>query len=321
MAGVISAEASFSIPRLRIRRPGIVLSRSDGVDPLQRWVAWGAMLTASVVPMIFSHSTGHGPPYSVPVAQALVLVVAAVSVSRSRRLSPLTRFLFTLAILRLGWSVIAPMLGESAPIQRFATELGLGGKIFISRVLNVTGALLLLATFIGRNFSRDDLFLHVGQLDAPAQPEPILWFRKAIPWTRFGPQLLVIFGLGLTTFLFISLRPDFGHPSHPWQLLPWALATAALNAANEEFQFRCVPLAHLRNVLPVRETLWLTAIFFGLAHYFGQPSGPIGIVMATIAGWIWAKSLVETRGVGWAFGIHMLQDVVIFYFLAMSTKT
>jgi hypothetical protein len=30
--------------------------------------------------------------------------------------------------------------------------------------------------------------------------------------------------------------------------------------------------------------------------------------------------MVETRGVGWAFGIHMLQDVVIFYFLAMSMK-
>jgi len=52
------------------------MSRSDGVDPLQRWIAWGAMLTASVVPMIFSHSTGHGPPYSVPAAQALVLAVA-----------------------------------------------------------------------------------------------------------------------------------------------------------------------------------------------------------------------------------------------------
>jgi membrane protease YdiL (CAAX protease family) len=321
MAGVISAEASFTIPRLRIRRPGIVLSRSDGVDPLQRWVAWGAMLIASVVPMIFTHSTGRGPPYSVPVAQALVLVVAAVIASRSSRLSPLTRFLFTLAILRLGWSVIAPMLGESAPIQSFAAGMALGPKIFIARLLNVVGAFLMLTTFIGRDFNRDDLFLRVGQLDAPAQPEPILWFRKAIPWTRFGPQLLVIFGLGLTTFLFISLRPDFGHPSHPWQLLPWALVTAALNAANEEFQFRCVPLAHLRNVLPVRETLWLTAIFFGLAHYFGQPSGTIGIGMATIAGWIWAKSMVETRGAGWAFGTHMFQDVVIFYFLAMSMKT
>jgi len=321
MAGLISVEASFPIAKLRIRRPGIVVSRSDGVDPLRRWIAWGAMLTASVVPMIFSHPTGHGPPYSVPATQTLVLAVAAIIVSRSRRLSPLTGFLFTLAILRLGWSVIAPMLGEWAPIQSFAAEMGLGPKIFLSRLLNVAGAPLILTTFIGRNFGTDDLFLRVGQLDAPAQPEPILWFRKAIPWTRFGPQLLVIFGLGLTTFLFISLRPDFGHPSHPWQLLPWALATAALNAANEEFQFRCVPLAHLRNVLPVREALWLTAIFFGLAHYFGQPSGPIGIVMATIAGWIWAKSMVETRGVGWAFGIHMLQDVVIFYFLAISMKT
>ena len=321
MAGVISAEASFSIPRLRIRRPGIVLSRSDGVDPLQRWVAWGAMLTASVVPMIFSHSTGHGPPYSVPVAQALVLGVSAVIASRSRRLSPLTRFLFTLAILRLGWSVIAPMLGEWGPIQSFATGMSWGPKIFMSRLLNVAGVLLILTTFIGRNFTTDDLFLRIGQLDAPAQPEPILWFRKPIPWSRFGPQLLVIFGLGLTAFLFHSLRPNLGELSRFRQLLPWALATAALNAANEEFQFRCVPLAHLHNVLPVREALWLTAIFFGLAHYFGQPSGPIGILMATIAGWIWAKSMVETRGAGWAFGIHMLQDVVIFYFLAMSMKT
>src|SRR5205814_9607363 len=124
-----------------IRRPGIVMSWSDGVDPLQRWIAWGAMLTASVVPMIFSHSTGHGPPYSVPAAQALVLAVAAVIFSRSSRLSPLTGFLFTLAILRLGWSVIAPMLGDSAPIQSFDAETGLGPKIFISRLLNVAGAL------------------------------------------------------------------------------------------------------------------------------------------------------------------------------------
>jgi membrane protease YdiL (CAAX protease family) len=290
------------------------------VDPLPRWIAWGAMLAGSVVPMIFSHSTGHGPPYSVPATQALVLAVAAIVVSRSRRLSPLTGFLFTIAILRLGWSVIAPMLGEWGPIQGFAGEIGWGPKIFMSRLLNVVGALLMLITFVGRHFTRDDLFLRVGQLNAPAQPEPILWFRKPIPWTRFGPQLLVIFGLGLTAFLFVSLRPNFGELSPLWQLLPWALATAALNAANEEFQFRCVPLAHLRNVLPVREALWLTAIFFGLTHYFGQPSGPIGILMATIAGWIWAKSMVETRGAGWAFGIHMIQDVVIFYFLAMSMK-
>jgi hypothetical protein len=42
--------------------------------------------------------------------------------------------------------------------------------------------------------------------------------------------------------------------------------------------------------------------------------------MATIAGFIWAKSMLETRGVGWAFSIHLVQDLVIFYFLAMSNR-
>jgi len=64
------------------------MSKSDGVDPLRRWIAWGAMLAASVVPMIFSHSTGHGPPYAVPATQALVLAVAAIIARRSRRLIP-----------------------------------------------------------------------------------------------------------------------------------------------------------------------------------------------------------------------------------------
>src|SRR5205809_6986191 len=106
MAGVISAEASFSIPRLRIRRPGIAMSKSDGVDPLRRWIAWGAMLAASVVPMIFSHSIGHGPRYAVPATQALVFVVAAIISRRSRRLNSVVVFLFTLATLRLRLYVI-----------------------------------------------------------------------------------------------------------------------------------------------------------------------------------------------------------------------
>src|SRR2546430_10633319 len=119
MPGLIGAGAFFATRRFRTERPGFVLSRSDGVALFQRWVGGGGMLTASVVPMIFSHSTGHGPPYSVPVAQALVLGVAAVIVSRSRRLRPLTRFFFILAILRLGWSLICPMIGDLGLSQIF----------------------------------------------------------------------------------------------------------------------------------------------------------------------------------------------------------
>lgn len=290
------------------------------VDNLRRAVAWTAMLIASAVPNIIFRVSGNGSPYFLPVTQTAVVVLIAILADRSPRLRPLTGFLLTIGILRLGWFFIAPVLGDWAPIHNLAADSSWGAQQFIARLLNVAGALLMLATFIGRGFSRQDLFLRAGELDAPARPEPFLWFRRSIPWTRFGPQLLVIFGVVLPLFLFVTLKPAIIDPIRSWSLLPWALATAAINAANEEFQFRCVPLAHLRGALPLAECLWLTSIFFGLGHYFGQPSGPIGVIMATLAGWLWGKSMVETRGSLWAFGIHMVQDLVIFYFLAMAVR-
>ncbi len=290
-------------------------------DSLRRIVAWAAMVGGSALPVIVTRLSGQGSPVALPLAQTLVLVVMALLISWSARLRPLVGFLLTIAILRLGWFGLAPLLADWAPIQSLSANASWGAQQFIARLLNGAGALLMLTTFIGRKFTRQNLFLSAGQLDAPAQPEPILWFRKPIPWTRLGPQLLVVFGLLLPAFLFVTLRPDLSQVSSLWRILPWAVATAAVNAANEEFQFRCVPLAHLRGVLPLREALLLTSVFFGLAHYFGQPSGSIGVVMAAIAGWIWAKSMVETRGVAWAFGIHMVQDIVIFCFLALAVKS
>jgi membrane protease YdiL (CAAX protease family) len=277
------------------------------------------MLAGSLLPTILSRSAGENG-YSVPIAQVVVLIVAAAAVSRSTRLRCLTGFLLTIAILRLGWSVLAPMLNDCAPVQALTKNLDWAPRIFVSRLLNVVGALLMLTVFIRPGFSRDDLFLRVGGLDAPVKPERIMWFRSPLRWWHLGPLIVLIFAAAMVAFLFSNLRPNFWQLTQHWQLFPWAVATAALNAANEEFQFRCVPLAQLRSVLPLREGVWVTAIFFGLAHYFGQPSGWLGVGMATIAGFIWAKSMVETRGIGWAFSIHFVQDFVIFYFLAMSSK-
>jgi membrane protease YdiL (CAAX protease family) len=289
-------------------------AQTGRTDPLCRSIAWGVMLTGSMLPMTFDRG------YAVPVAQVLILVIAAVIFNRSSRLRPLSAFVLTIAILRLGWSVIAPTLKDWLPVQSLMNDLDWGPRIFVERLLNCAGALLMLTTLFGRRVTRDDLFLRVGKLNAPVKPERILWFRSPLRWWHLGPLIIVIFTTAMTAFLFSHLRPDFWQLTQHWQLFPWAIATAALNAANEEFQFRCVPLAYLNRVIPVREAVWLTSVSFGLEHYYGQPSGWLGVVMATIAGFIWAKSMTETRGAGWAFGIHMIQDVIIFYFLAMSVK-
>ena len=322
MAGFASGEkissstAVADVPPAFVPKPGVM---PGPVDPLSRAIAWGAMVAGSLLPTILSRSAGEGG-YSVPIAQVLVLVVAAVIFGRSSRLRVLSGFLLTIAVLRLGWSVIAPTLADWAPVHGLMDDLDWGPKMFVTRLLNVAGALLMLITFIGRRITRNDLFLRVGDLNAPVKPERILWFRSRLRWWHLGPLIVLIFALAMIAFLFSHLRPNFWQLTQHWQLFPWAVATAALNAANEEFQFRCVPLAHLRNVLPLREGVWLTSIFFGLAHYFGQPPGWLGVAMATVAGFIWAKSMQETRGVGWAFGIHFVQDLVIFYFLAMSFR-
>jgi membrane protease YdiL (CAAX protease family) len=173
-------------------------------------------------------------------------------------------------------------------------------------------------TLVGDGLSRRDAYLQFGNLAAPAEPIPWLGITSSVRWTIFGPILLAVFGIALPLFLYFTVRPNFAQAHRVLYFLPWILATAALNAANEEFQFRCVLLAHLRKVVAPAEAILLTAVLFGIGHYYGQPSGPIGVVMAGFAGWAWGKSMIETRGFGWAFMIHIVQDIVIFSFLAMS---
>ena len=51
---------------------------------------------------------------------------------------------------------------------------------------------------------------------------------------------------------------------------------------------------------------------FGSAHHFGTPGGPVGVVLAGFLGWFLAKSVVETRGIGLAWSVHFVLDVIIF---------
>jgi membrane protease YdiL (CAAX protease family) len=179
--------------------------------------------------------------------------------------------------------------------------------------------LLIGLTLIGSGLTRRDLFLCPGNPSATAQPEPFLWLRKGIPWSRLAAILLVLFGIVVPAFLTWRSRPDFSGAADAVRFWPWAILTAALNAANEEFQFRSVILARLKDVAASqREAILISGVFFGLGHYFGQPSGMAGVLMAGFAGSIWAKSMIETRGFIWAFTIHFVQDVVIFAFLALS---
>src|SRR5207237_4543165 len=113
-----SAREQVLLPKTDPKRDNAGMADATGrPDPLRRAVAWGAMLIGSAVPNIISRVAGHGSPYLLPVTQTIVLVLAAIFADRTRRLKPLTGFLLTIAIVRLGWFAIAPVLDAWGPFH------------------------------------------------------------------------------------------------------------------------------------------------------------------------------------------------------------
>ena len=231
---------------------------------------------------------------------------------------PVARFLFAIALLNLTWDYLSPTLAGLNSVRAVTDHVSWGERLFLSRLFTLLGVVLVVPTLIGSGITRRDLFLCVGNPGAPAQPIPFLGLRKSVRWTVLGPVFIVIFALALAPYLYLTVDPNFRLSDRIIRTIPWSVAVAVLNAASEEFQFRSVLLAHLRGVFGSGENILLTAAFFGIGHYHGQPSGFLGALMAGTAGWIWARSMIDTRGGLWAFLIHMIQDMVIFSFLAVG---
>jgi membrane protease YdiL (CAAX protease family) len=300
---------------LRIRG-NASLSRWDG-----RGYAWGAVLIGSELPEILSRAFGISAGTWLPLSQTIILLGLAFTAATLRSIKNLAGFIFAIATLQFAWQIAVPWIEASNFAHLASQHLNWSGRFFLARAIRTVGAVFMTLTLIGSGLNRDELFLRIGNWRAPVETKPLLRFRRPIPWTRFAVTLLLIFGMVLPFYLYLTLHPRVQSVQELFLVLPWAVATAAINAANEEFQFRSVLLARLKNVIPVQEACLLAGVFFGLNHYFGQPSGWSGVFMAGIAGWIWAKSMVETRGFSCAFAIHFVQDIVIFLFLAMSVGT
>jgi hypothetical protein len=164
-----------------------------------------------------------------------------------------------------------------------------------------------------------DFYLSKGDLDAPVEPIRWLGVKPGEHWNKLGILMTVILSLGTLTFLVIAGRPPLDIVVQTLPFLPAILLAAALNAFNEEMTYKASFLSVLENPVGPRQALYMVAVYFGIAHFYGVPYGVVGVLMATFLGWILAKSMQETRGLFWAWFIHFWQDVWIFSFLAIGS--
>jgi membrane protease YdiL (CAAX protease family) len=226
---------------------------------------------------------------------------------------PLRGYFLALVAYYVGLNVL-----ESATWLNWVRQSSWGTGVVARRLVEhllLTGIMAL--TLIGSGIGRRGLFLARGELRAPAQPARLLLIKKATPWNRVLREWLPAYAAIVVVIEVLLVRPQVSRIPRALLALPAIVLAAAINALGEEFEFRSMPLARLEPVLGPQPAIWLAAGLFGLMHYFGDPGGPQGVLLAAYLGWIAAKSMIETRSIVWAFLIHFVGDFVIYFFWAL----
>jgi membrane protease YdiL (CAAX protease family) len=193
-------------------------------------------------------------------------------------------------------------------------------RFFGERLTVVLLALVLAAVLLMLGQRPRDFFLTVSELNAPVQGLPWLRTKRPVTWIVFGP----ITAIGLTTLIglgvFLLNPPEGGSLVKVIPLLPATLLFAVMNAFGEEFAYRAAPLSQLWTVVGGRQAIWMTAVWFGLGHYYGGiPSGLMGAVFSTLIAVLFGKAMLETKGIAMPVFIHLWGDLLIYVLLALTS--
>ncbi|MFN8631353.1 MAG: CPBP family intramembrane glutamic endopeptidase [Chloroflexota bacterium] len=280
--------------------------------------AWAIVLATSLLPTVvlqelFGVAVPLGPRTVIALA---VLAVAALLTLPAAPLRALRPLIVVIAAL-VGGRWIAFGLIASLPAVHSLTA---DGRFAVSMpaevVLNGLVTLVMVAVLMALTRDRHAFYLARGDLSAPAQPVAWMGIGPGATWMRVGPVLAVAISGGTLAFLVLSGSPSGGMLGVVIATLPAILFAAAMNAINEEVGYKASILSSLEGPLDRRDALRMTAAYFGIAHFYGVPYGIIGVALAWFLGWVLARSMLETRGIAWAWFIHFLQDVLIFAFMA-----
>lgn len=165
--------------------------------------------------------------------------------------------------------------------------------------------------------SESKQFLSIGQLNIIAEKEKWLGINGKSSWKANGLQLLFFVSIATGIFMFMAVKYTNSISNFQWSFIPLVLLFSLTNSLTEELIFRFGIVGGLFDYYPKLTILIISAILFGLPHYFGFPNGFIGILMSGVLGYILCKVTMETKGLSIAWTIHCVQDIIIFTALMM----
>lgn len=255
------------------------------------------------------------------VVTGLLLLLALLLAFVWTALKPLRAFFALFLLLILTQWIVYTRLDTL-----FLIEMALRNSSFeiympMEQALNLVVTLVIILFLLFLKRKPKSFFLAPGSLSAPAGAVKWLGIKQGDPWNPLGWILAGCISLGTLAFLVIAGRPSLAILPRMIPYIPVILLCAALNAFNEEMTYKASFLSVLENEVGKTQALLLMAAYFGILHFYGVPYGVVGVLLAAFLGWILGKSMLETRGMFWAWFIHFWQDVWIFSFMVIGSIT
>jgi hypothetical protein len=289
-------------------------------------LAWGAILIGSMAPTIILRLFVRGVPAEpvmpswLGLAKVVVLTVLWAVTWVWPTLKPLRGLVLALLAFWVGVLLIEPLVFERAAWSNWMQQASWGVWKVAHTLENKLIPLALMAlTLIGSGIGRRELFLVRGNPSAPAQPTRLLGLKEPRPWNRVARDFLLVYVIITVIVAWLDVRPDVSQIPRALIYLPAIIIAVVINVFAEEFMFRSMLLARLEPVVRPGQAILMTAVLFGSLHYYtGAPSGPVGALVVGFLGWVAAKSMIETRGLVWAFSLHFVGAFIVAVFGAMS---
>ena len=286
------------------------------------YIAWFFMLIVSILPEVIIKELIKIEVSNLQEIRIIFMVFVYLISFKIKQLSYLRNFIIVLSVI-----TILNYLGEILQnIEIYDNLFGGINKSFTQalasyQIINLIKAFIMFFVLLKILKKRSNFFLVKGDLRAIAMPIKGM-VKNPIPWRKFALQFGIYMTLGLIIFLFVA----GGIPSKEniikiLPIFPLILIFAAINSLYEELNFRAAIISTLKNELTSDQALWISSVYFGIIHFYGVPYGIIGVLLATFLGYIIAKSMIESKGFVYAFLLHIIQDIIIFVFLAIGSIT
>ena len=281
---------------------------------------WSIVLIASPLAIIFWRTLAtHEPIWWPWIHFAALLILMSLTLFKPT-LKPFRRFTAIVIIIFVmgyggGWDWgLIPFIRSSEAWSLWITQSPKAFSEIMLHLLRLSPALIILSFLLLSGRKRVDFYLIKGDIRANVKKSRILGIKKPEPWIKIALIFSAVFASVTALFLIAVNGLPLEAFASNWFLILVGLLIATMNAFNEEFTLRAAPLGEIEPAIGKANSLLVTAAYFGLGHYFGVPSGVVGVLLSGFLGWFLGKSMIETKGFFLAWMVHFITDIPIFLF-------